>query len=105
MRGMIPSRQRFSPCYSSRLQIDFGLVVQASIRSVPGRAAVLPGELRLKCADIQLRTVELAVLAPVLLGPIHCGVGIPDERLRIQTVVGINAHTDTCGDVKLVAVD
>jgi hypothetical protein len=44
-------------------------------------------------------------LAPIFLRLVHRGVRVLDERLRIQAVVGIDAHADAGGDVKIVFVD
>ena len=44
-------------------------------------------------------------LPPVFLGLVHRGVRVLDQRLRIQAVVGIDAHANAGGDVKIVLVD
>ena len=40
-RGMVPARQRFSPGDGSRLQIDFGLVVQRQFVAFQGEPQIL----------------------------------------------------------------
>jgi hypothetical protein len=55
--------------------------------------------------DIHSQLEELIALAPIFLGLIHCGVGIFDKRLRVPSVVRIDAHANARRDVEIVLID
>ena len=55
--------------------------------------------------DVHFLPEKLQGPVPAFLGLVHCGIRVLDERLRIQTVVGIEAHANACGDVKNAVAD
>ena len=55
--------------------------------------------------DVHRRLEEFVALTAVFLGLIHGRVGVFDERLRVQSVVGKDADADAGGDVKVMVVD
>jgi hypothetical protein len=59
----------------------------------------------LQGAGIHGRRVELVVVAPLLLGPVHGRVGVPHQRLRIAAVLGIEADADAGRDEQLAVGD
>ena len=103
--GMRPAYQRFRAGNLSRPQIDLRLVVQREFLPFQGAPQTLLDGLPLHGADVHGRLEKLIALAPIFLCLVHRGVRVLDERLRIQAVVGIDAHANAGGDVKIVLVD
>jgi len=52
-----------------------------------------------------LGAVKLKLVSTLLLGPIHGGVGVPEQTVEILVVEGIDRHSDAGADADLVLVD
>ena len=103
--GMGPAQQGFRSGDLSRLQVDLGLVVDGKFLPFQGPPQALFDGLPLHRPDVHRRLEKLVALTAVFLGLVHGRVRVFDERLRVQAVVGIDAHADAGGDVKIVLVD
>ena len=103
--GMSPAKQGFRPGDLSRSQIDLRLIVQRELLPFQSASQAFLDRLPLHGAHVHRGREKLIALAPMFLGLVHRGIGILDQRLRIQAVIGIDADADAGGDVKLVLVD
>ena len=82
--GCVQRSSASAPVIAPVLQIDLRLVVQREFLPLQGAPQALLDRLPLHGADVHRRLEELIALAPVLLGLVHRGVGVLDQRLRIQ---------------------
>ena len=55
--------------------------------------------------DVHLFIEKQVVVTPVFLGVIHRVVRILDQRLRLNTVSGVDADTNAATDMEIVLVD
>ena len=101
-QGMGPAEQCFRAGDFSGLEIDLGLIVQCEFLALESAPQTLLDGLPLDGADVHGGLEKLITLAAVFLGLIHGGVGVLDERLGVQAVVGIDADADAGGDVQIV---
>ena len=104
-RRMGPADQRFGAGDRSGPEVDLGLIVQSELAPLQGAPQALLDRLPLDGPHVHLRLEELVALAAVLLGLVHGCVGVLDQGLDVEPVVGEDAHADAGGDVKLVLVD
>src|ERR1700737_465820 len=81
---MRPAYQRLGADNRSGPQIDLGLVVQSEFLPLQGAPQALLDGLPLDGADVHGRREKLIVLTAVFLGLVHRGVGVLDERIRMQ---------------------
>ena len=68
------------------------------------RKIILEGEC-LHQARLHRRREHLAVIATSLLGPIHRGVRVAHERVRVTAVLREYADANAGGDVKVLTGD
>ena len=72
--------------------------MQDELISFQGAAqAGLHGE-ALKCFVSEFGGIELVVMAPLLFSPVHGGISIAQQGLRIPPISGIEADTNTGSD-------
>ena len=102
---MGPAQQGFRSGDLSRLQADLGLIVDRKFLPFQGPPQALFDGLPLHRPDVHRRLEEFVALTAVFLGLVHGRVRVFDERLRIQPIVGKDAHADAGGDMKIVVVD
>ena len=102
---MGPTQQCLRASDFSSPQIDLRLVVQREFLPFQCAAKVLLDGLPLDGANVHRWLEKLIALPSILLGLIHRRVRVLDQRFSIQSVVGIDAHAYTRGDVKIVLVD
>ena len=102
---MHPADQRLGAGHRSGFEIDLRLVVQHEL--APGEGAMQAGfdPLPLDGPCVHLPLEELIVVPAAFLGVVHRGVRALDQRLRIRTVVGVDADADGGGDMQLVVRD
>jgi hypothetical protein len=87
------------------LEVGDGLVVQHELAMTQRLAQhVFEGQ-ALESARIHRRRVELIIVAACIFGAIHCRVGIAHQRLRIGSVIRINADAYARGDEQFVFED
>ena len=55
--------------------------------------------------DVHFRAVELETVAAELLGAVHCGIGVGEQRVDVVGVVGIVGDPDAARHVQRVARD
>ena len=100
-----PAQERLGPEDLGRLEVEEGLEVELELVVGDGLAeAALEGE-ALDGLGVHGGRVELVVVAPLLLGPVHRRVGVADERFRVVTVRRIDGDADARRDEELAAVD
>jgi hypothetical protein len=102
---VLPAQQRLRPPNLAAAQVHHRLIVEhqlAVLERLP--EAVLEGE-PLERLGVHGRGVELIVVPALVLGPVHRGVGVADQRLHVLTVGGIEAHADAGRNEKLALVD
>ena len=68
------------------------------------RKVVLHGQ-RLHQARLHSGREQLVVVAASLLGPVHGGIGVAHQPIRIAGVLWEHADANACSDVELVASD
>ena len=86
-------------------QVDLRLVVQLKLVARKRLAKALLDGMPLYRAGIHDGLEVAEILATVLLGLIHSRVGVLDERLSIEPVVGKNADTDARCYVQIPLID
>ena len=103
--GCVQRISASAPIICPVVEIDLRLVVQRELLALQRPAQALFDRLPLHGARVHRRLEELIALAAVFLGLVHRGVGVLDQRLGIQAVVGVDADADADGDVQIVLVD
>src|SRR5688572_16011186 len=79
---MAPAQERFHGVQPPAREVEDGLVVEHELVAGQGAPqAALQGQ-PLQRGDAHDRRVELEAVAPLLLGPVHGGVRVFDQRLR-----------------------
>jgi hypothetical protein len=89
--GPPPAQQGLDAHDPARGELQAGLVVERQLRLLEGGAQAALDGAPLDGAGGHGRGEELVVVAPALLRPVHRGVGVPDERLRVLSVLGVEA--------------
>src|ERR1700688_58778 len=102
---MRPAYQCFRAGNLSGAEVDLRLVVQREFLASQAPPQTALDSLSLHGSDVHGWFEKLIALTAIFLSLIHCRVSVFNERLRVQTIVGINAHANACGDMKIVLVD
>src|SRR5260370_40022531 len=102
---MLPAYERLDTSDGSCLEIYLWLVVQQQLLAFNRVSQLAFQGLTLDGVETHICSKELAIVAPTLLGVVHRGIGIFDQRLRILTVVGVGAYADAHGNAETVFAD
>ena len=105
MLRVVPANQRLRAGDLSGIQVDFGLIVHGQFAAIQSAAQTFFNGLALDGPDVHGRFEKLIVLPAVFLGLVHRRVGILDQGLGIEAIVGIDAEADAGGDVQVVLID
>ena len=89
---MLPARQRFDPAHLARRRIGFGLVVDddlVALECAPQLSDERETSQRVMVVGGGIDDRRVRVLAHV-----HRDVGVPDQRLHVLSVVGVDRDSD-----------
>ncbi|MNI54519.1 hypothetical protein D3C73_1094170 [compost metagenome] len=84
---MLPAHQRFKTNDFTAADIDFGLVEQPDLVIVQRLLQIILQNNPLQTGLIAFRIIELVLGTAVLLGAVHCGIGVLHQRVGIQSVL------------------
>ena len=103
--GMAPAQQRLHRSHAAGGDVEHGLVVEDELVLPDGMAeAALQGQ-ALEGGGVERGRAELIVVATLLLRPVHAGVGVLDERIRVAPVLRVEADADAGGGQELPVLD
>ncbi len=102
---MFPSNQRFHANGAPGLQGNLWLVLQEEFTALQRMAQYGFHTKSFSYLLIQFLGIELHVVAPLLLGAVHCRVGVFQQCICVRTVDRIDAEADTAGNLQLAVVD
>ncbi|EKD34269.1 MAG: hypothetical protein ACD_75C02412G0002 [uncultured bacterium] len=103
--GVLPADQGLHARDLPVLNVDLGLIVEHQLFPLKPLAQVVFKRKPLECLAVHLRGVELAVVPPLLFGPIHGKIGVLHQGVARAAIVGKHADADARGDEQLVPIN
>ena len=90
---ILPAQQRFEAVDGAGREVGLGLVVQKELVALE-RPAQPRIQLQASRGLVHLRQIELIVVAPLLLRPVHRRIGVFQQQFRVAAVLRMNCDAD-----------
>src|SRR5580692_5252769 len=100
MRGVTPAYQRLDARDLAGPKVDLWLVVQQKLILRDGTAQVALENLSIARTPVHVSCIEQLAVATTVLRMVHRNIGILQQHLCIQAIIGKSRNSDAHGDVK-----
>ena len=105
LRGMVPADQGLDREDVPGEHVDLRLIDQHELTALDGAAQSLLQQEFAADLDVELGRIELVVVAPEFLCPVHGRVGVGEQRVGILAVVGVVRQPNAAADAQRLAAD
>ena len=104
MLRVLPAQQGLGSDHLAATGTVFGLVVQGQLPPLQGVLQLLVQQELLVGVGVHGAVEVVVVVAPLLLGVIHGGIGVEGQLVQAGAILGIDGNADAGGDVQAVVL-